>query len=44
MAVVMIGVDPQKGARTAVALGADEAPLGRVRVRASAAQAQRLLA
>jgi transposase len=40
----MIGVDPHKGSHTAVALGADEAMLGQVRVRASAAQAQRLLA
>src|SRR5438045_3264811 len=40
----MIGVDPHKGSHTAVALGADEAPLGQVRVRASAAQAQWLLA
>jgi transposase len=44
VAVVMIGVDPHKGSHTAVALGADEAMLGQVRVRASAAQAQRLLA
>jgi transposase len=44
VAVVMIGVDPHKGSHTAVALGADEAVLGQVRVRASAAQAQRLLA
>jgi transposase len=44
MAVVMIGVDPHKGSHTAVAVGADESPLGQVRVRASAAQAQRLLA
>lgn len=44
VAVVVIGVDPHKGSRTAVALGADEVPLGQVRVRASAAQAQRLLA
>ena len=43
MAVVMIGVDPHKGSHTAVALGADEEPLGQVRVRASAAQAERLL-
>ncbi|HYB13908.1 MAG TPA: IS110 family transposase [Streptosporangiaceae bacterium] len=43
MAVVMIGVDPHKRSHTAVALGADEAVLGQVRVRASAAQAQRLL-
>jgi transposase len=39
----MIGVDPHKGSHTAVALGADEAPLGQVRVRASAARVQRLL-
>jgi transposase len=44
VAVVMIGVDPHKGSHTAVALGVDEVPLGQVRVRASAAQAQRLLA
>jgi transposase len=43
VAVVMIGVDPHKGSHTAVALGADEAALGQVRVRASAAQAERLL-
>ena len=40
----MIGVDPHKGSHTAVAVGAGESPLGQVRVRASAAQAQRLLA
>ena len=40
---VMIGVDPHKGSHTAVALGAEEAVLGQVRVRASAAQAERLL-
>jgi transposase len=39
----MIGVDPHKGSHTAVAVGADEQPAGQVRVRASAAQAQRLL-
>jgi transposase len=39
----MIGVDPHKGSHTAVAVGADEGPLGQVRVRASAVQAQRLL-
>ena len=44
MAVVMIGVDPHKGSHTAVAIGADEAVLGEIGVRASAAQAQRLLA
>ena len=43
MAVVMIGVDPHKGSHTAVALGVDEVPLGQVRVRASVAQAERLL-
>jgi transposase len=44
VAAVMIGVDPHKGSHTAVAIGAAEEPLGQVRVRASAAQAQRLLA
>jgi transposase len=44
VAVVMIGVDPHKGSHAAVAPGVDEVPLGQVRVRASAAQAQRLLA
>jgi transposase len=44
MAVVMIGIDPHKGSHTAVAIGAGEEPLGELRVRASAAQAQRLLA
>ena len=44
MVAVMIGVDPHKGSHTAVAIGAAEEPLGEVRVRASAAQAQRLLA
>jgi transposase len=39
----MIGVDPHKGSHTAVALGVDEVPLGQVRVRASVAQAERLL-
>jgi transposase len=34
VAVVMIGVDPHKGSHTAVALGADEVPVGQVRVRA----------
>jgi transposase len=43
VAVVMIGVDPHKGSHTAVAPGTDEAVLGQVRVRASAAQAERLL-
>src|SRR5215472_695075 len=44
MAAVMIGVDPHKGSHTAVAIGAAEEPLGQLRVRACAAQAQRLLA
>jgi transposase len=44
MAAVMIGVDPHKGSHTAVAIGPGEEPLGGVRVRASAAQAERLLA
>ena len=43
MAGVMIGVDPHKASHTAVAVGADEQPLGQVRVRASAVQARRLL-
>ncbi len=41
---VMIGVDPHKGSHTAVAIDAAEEPLGEVRVRASAAQAEQLLA
>jgi transposase len=44
MAAVMIGIDPHKGSHTAVAIGAGEEPLGELRVRASAAQAERLLA
>ncbi len=44
MAAVIIGVDPHKGSHTAVAIGAAEKALGQVRVRASAAQAERLLA
>ena len=43
MAAVMIGVDPHKGSHTAVAIGAGEEPLGELRVRASASQAQRLV-
>jgi transposase len=42
MAVVMIGVDPHKASHTAVAIGAAEQPLGQLRVRASAVQAERL--
>jgi transposase len=44
VAAMMIGVDPHKGSHTAVAVGADEAPAGQLRVRASAVQVQRLLA
>ena len=43
MAAVMIGIDPHKGSHTAVAIGAGEERLGELRVRTSAAQAQRLL-
>ena len=38
----MIGVDPHKGSHTAVAISAAEEPLGEMRVRASAAQAEQL--
>jgi transposase len=44
MAAVMIGVDPHKGSHTAVVIGAAEEPLGEIRVRASAAQAGKLVA
>ena len=44
MAAVMIGVDPHKASHTAVAISAAEEPLGELRVRACAAQAERLLA
>src|SRR5487761_1735222 len=44
MAAVMIGVDPHKGSHTAVAIDGTEEPLGELRVRACAAQAQQLLA
>jgi transposase len=44
MAAVMIGVDPHKASHTAVAIGAAGEPLGELRVRASAAQAGRLVA
>src|SRR5215510_8955460 len=43
MSVVMIGVDPHKASHTAVAIGAAEEPLGQLRVRASAVQAERLV-
>jgi transposase len=41
---VMIGVDPHKGSHTAVAIGPAEEPLGRLRVGACGAQADKLLA
>jgi len=44
MAAVMIGVDPHKGSHTAVAISPAEEPLGELRVRASAGQAEQLLA
>ena len=44
MAAVMIGVDPHKASHTAVAISAAEEPMGELRVRASAVQAERLLA
>ena len=43
MASVMIGIDPHKASHTAVAIGGSEEPLGELRVRASGAQADRLL-
>jgi transposase len=43
MAAVVIGVDPHKGSHTAVVIDQAEAVLGQVRVRASTAQAERLL-
>jgi transposase len=44
MTAVMIGVDPHKGSHTAVAIDRAEEHLGELRVRASAAQAERLVA
>ena len=44
MAGVMIGIDPRKASHTAVAISGAEEPPGQLRVRASAVQAQRLLA
>src|SRR6201998_4103087 len=44
MAAVMIGIDPHKASHTAVAIGPAEEPLGELRIRASAAQAGRLVA
>ena len=43
MASVMIGIDPHKASHTAVAISGSEEPLGELRVRASGAQAERLL-
>ena len=43
MTAVMIGVDPHKGSHTAVAVGTDERQLARLRVRASAGQAEQLV-
>ncbi len=40
---VMIGIDPDKGSHTVVAVTAAEEPLGKVRVRAGAAQAEQLV-
>jgi transposase len=44
MSAVVIGIDPHKASHTAVAVDERELPLGDVRVRASAAQVERLLA
>jgi transposase len=44
MAAVMIGVDPRKGSRTAVAIGEMEQPPGGLRVGSSASEAERLVA
>jgi transposase len=43
MAAVMIGVDPHKGSHTAVVISPAEEPLGELRVRASAGQAEKLI-
>ena len=44
MTAVIIGVDPHKGSHTAVVIDLGEEPLGELRVRASAVQAQKLIA
>ena len=44
MAAVMIGVDPHKASHTAAAIGPAEEPLGQVRIQASEAQVEQLLA
>jgi len=41
---VIIGIDPHKGSHTAVAVGAAEEPLGKIRIRACPAQAEQLVA
>jgi transposase len=41
---VMIGIDPHKGSHTAVAVGAAEQALGKIRIRACPAQAEQLVA
>lgn len=41
---VMIGIDPHKGSHTAVAVGAAEEPLGKLRVSACAGQAAQMVA
>jgi transposase len=43
MACVMIGIDPHKGSHTAAAMDPAENDLGQLRVRAAAAQVERLL-
>ena len=43
MSKVVIGVDPHKSSHTAVAVGLDEVVLGKLQVRASAGQAEKLL-
>jgi hypothetical protein len=43
MVAVVIGIDPHKASHTAVAIDPAEVPLGQLRVRACAAQAERLL-
>src|SRR5204863_4617146 len=43
MVAVMIEIDPHKASHTAVAIDPAEVPLGQLRVRACAAQAERLL-
>jgi hypothetical protein len=44
MTAVMIGGDPHKGSHTAVAVGPQEQPLGKIRVRACPGQAGQLVA